>query len=89
MSAVRTNLPKGAVRVVASHPQLWRATWTQTRALTPLRWWSRRPYLPVPDARYWRFRLETAYGGMGDQEPSSHDLHDVLAWAQAMRRFEH
>ena len=43
----------------------------------------------MPDARYWRFRLETAYGGTGGQAPSSQDLHEVLAWAQAMRRFEH
>ena len=75
--------------MVASHPQLWRASWSQSRRLTPSRWWSRRPHLPLPDARYWRFRLETAYGGTGDQEPSSHDLLEVVAWAQAMKRFEH
>jgi hypothetical protein len=55
-------------------------------AMAPPGWWRRRPYLPVPDDRYWRFRLETSNGGDGTIPPSPSEVVDVLAWTTDMRR---
>ena len=34
-------------------------------------WWRRPPFLPLPAPDYLRFRMETAYGGAGDQQPGA------------------
>lgn len=79
---------RGVVRAVASHPSLWPTAIRQLARMTPPRWWTRRPFLPVPDADYLRFRLETQYGF----QPESSDVmapDDVvvyLRWCQASGR---
>ena len=88
MTGMRLQLPRGTLAMVVKDPRLIRAAWYEARVMRPTRWWRRRPFLPLPDARYWRFRLETAYGGLGDTQPSSDEIHEVLTWAQVMRRFE-
>jgi len=42
-------------------------------------WWRRAPFLPLPDAQYWEFRLRTAYGTTGHATP--HDLVDAARWS--------
>ena len=49
-------------RAVLLRPHLWFAAIRQVRRAIPTRWWARRPFVPVPDMNYARFRLETAYG---------------------------
>ena len=39
----------------------------RSRRLARPGWWRRPPFLPLPAPDYLRFRMETAYGGAGDQ----------------------
>lgn len=61
---------------LATRPRLWPAALRQARAMVPPRWWRRRPFLPVPDRDWVRFRMTTAYG----DPASGFDVEDVLAW---------
>ncbi len=70
------------VAVVARRPDLW---WTALSALARLAapgWWRRRPYLPVPDARLWSFRMVTAYGH-AEARPVGADVISYLEWCRA------
>ncbi len=48
---------------LARRPRLWPAAARAYVRHIPNTWWTRRPFLPVPDATWTRFRLETMYGG--------------------------
>lgn len=68
--------------VVLSRPGLW---WTAIRVgigMIPRRWWTRWPFLPVPDPAYIRFRTVTAYGGDGTTPIRSDDLVSYLEWCR-------
>jgi len=41
--------------------------------------------MPVPDAAYWRFRMETAYGKDWEGRPTTSDVVDYLGWCQRAR----
>lgn len=71
-----------AAVVVARHPSLWRIGLRQAAVLAPSGWWHRPPFLPLPDPDYLRFRMETAYGGAGDQMPVPADLVTYLRWCR-------
>jgi hypothetical protein len=65
-----------AATALVSRPRLWPAALRQARALVPAAWWRRRPFLPVPDRDWLRFRMTTAYG-----DPSAPvDVDDLLVW---------
>ena len=73
-------------RAVARHPSLWVGAGGALWRLAPAGWWRRRPFLPVPDDSYWRFRLETASGGDGgDARLSGDDVVAYLRWCRRMR----
>jgi len=72
-------------RAVAVHPALWGVGLRMLVRLARPRWWRHRPFLPVPDAAYWRFRMETAYGGDGSKVPQPHDAVAYLHWCRRMR----
>jgi hypothetical protein len=74
-----------AVLAVLPHPSLWATGLRQVRVLARPRWWRQRPFLPLPDADYLRFRLETAYGGSGDHLPEPADLLAYLRWVRGER----
>ena len=63
------------VVAVALRPALWRTALDQMTLMARPGWWRSRPYLPLPDPDYLRFRLHTAYGGDHPPDPA-----DVLAW---------
>ena len=68
---------------IAIRPRLW---WTAVRqALRIARpgWWRHTPFLPVPDAEYLRFRLETGYGEV--IVPPAADLVSYLEWCADAR----
>lgn len=57
--------PPGLVAYLARHPS---STLKLARAGWPLRatgWWRRPPFLPLPDAAYWNFRMVTYGTGVG------------------------
>ncbi|HEY6428896.1 MAG TPA: hypothetical protein VIX84_16860 [Acidimicrobiales bacterium] len=74
------------MRAVLPHPSLW---WAAAAALSRLArrgWWRRPPFLPLPGAEYWRFRLMTAYGGEGDGDAlTPSDVLAYLRWCQRAR----
>lgn len=74
-----------AAGAVARRPGLWPTAVCQALVLAPDRWWARRPFLPLPDRRYLRFRLVTQYGD-ADHPPVARDVVDYLTWCQQMRR---
>ena len=81
----RLRFVVSAAAAIAGHPSLWSTGLRQYRRLVPRRWWRRRPFLPVPDAGYLRFRLQTAYGDE-EQRPAPDDLVTYLRWC---RRWPH
>lgn len=83
MTSVRWALRVAAV--LAPRPKLWPIAMTQLVRLTPAGWWRRRPFLPLPDAAYLRFRMQTAYGD-ADHEPEPADLVAYLQWCRQFTR---
>lgn len=75
----------GAVAAVVARPRLWPTAARQVVLLAPPWWWRRRPYLPVPDAAYLAFRLETMYGGHAPK-PVARDVVGYLVWCRGYRR---
>lgn len=75
----------GAAGAVARHPSLWATAVRQAAVLASPGWWRRRPFLPLPAPDYFRFRIQTAYGGAGDQAPDPADLVTYLRWCRAQR----
>lgn len=69
-----------AALAVFVRPWLWGTALRQGARTVPRGWWRHRPYLPVPDGAYLRFRLETAYGRTGT--PTSRDLVRYLSWCR-------
>jgi hypothetical protein len=72
----------GTLRAILPHPSLWATGLRQVRRLARPGWWRRRPFLPVPPPDYLHFRMETAYGGAGDQRPPAEDLVTYLRWCR-------
>lgn len=73
-----------AVVVLLVHPELWTTAIRQAVRMARPRWWSRPPFLPLPDRGYTRFRFETAYGEEGSPGPG--DLVAYLRWCRDRRR---
>ena len=73
-----------AVAAVAVRPWLWATALAQIGALAPRGWWRRRPFLPVPDREYMRFRMQTQYGDP-EHEPEPSDVVTYLEWCRGYR----
>ena len=65
-------------------PVLWPTAVVQAARSAGPGWWRRRPFLPLPDADYVRFRLETAYGSHG--VPDIDDVVTYLRWCRGYPR---
>jgi hypothetical protein len=65
---------------VAQRPRLWPTALRQARRLARPRWWSRPPFLPVPDRGWLAFRMETQYGDP-HHPPVAADVVQWLEWA--------
>jgi hypothetical protein len=81
----RAPAARTAVAAVVTRPRLWREAVATVRRLAPAGWWRRPPFLPVPDAAYWGFRMHTAYGDQWAGRPSRGDVVDYLQWCQRVR----
>jgi len=71
-------------RAVAVHPPLWPTAVRQVLVLARPGWWHRRPWLPVPDPDYLRFRLVTQYGDP-EHTPEPADVVAYLHWCRSYR----
>jgi len=81
---------RSATTVVAAvilRPWLWPVAVRQVLRLARPGWWHRWPPVPLPDESLWRFRMETAYGGAGDEEPDVEDVRSFLRWSRDMRQW--
>lgn len=85
MAPVSLSWLCNVVFAVARRPALWVTAVRQIFVLAAPGWWRRRPFLPIPDADYLRFRMVTAYGGDGDRLPSVDDVITYLSWCRAWR----
>ena len=70
-----------AFLAVAVRPHLWPVALRQAARIARPKWWKHSPFLPLPDAGYLRFRLETAYGDTGAPRPD--DLVSYLEWCRS------
>ncbi len=87
MPAIVTGAGRAAVAVttaVAGRPGLWTAALVQAWRMGAPGWWRRSP-LPLPAPELWRFRMQTAYGGEGEDVPTSEDIVAYLRWCRLMR----
>ena len=85
MESGRPKLGTSALIAVVRRPSLWFTAVRQAFRLAPNGWWRRVPFLPLPDERYMRFRMETQYGNaMHSTEPR--DLVTYLAWCRSYQR---
>jgi hypothetical protein len=76
-----------AFAAVAARPRLWPVAAVTARHLVPRGWWRRSPFLPVPDAAWWRFRMHTAFGAEAERGPGAGDVVEFLEWCQRTRRW--
>lgn len=80
----RSQRPGGGVVrtvvAVAARPTLWPTAIRQAGRMSRPHWWRQAPFLPVPDADYLRFRLETQYGTGGTPDPA--DVVVFLRWCR-------
>jgi hypothetical protein len=73
-------------RAVLAHPELWWASVGAVRRMARRGWWRRPPFLPMPGAAYWRFRLVTANGGDGETDAlAPSDVISYLRWCRRSR----
>ena len=69
---------------VIVRPRYWAVAVRVARRMVPSRWWTMRPYFPLPTGDYVKFRLETQYGGSSPQPT----LPDVLKYLQWVRQWD-
>lgn len=79
---MNTMWPKGLAKHLIRHPGDLAPVVGSAWALRRRRWWASRPFLPLPDERYWRFRMQTALG----DEAATPSVDDVVAAARWSRR---
>lgn len=70
------SLIKEAILSPATGIALGKVAWRFRRR----RWWTRPPFLPVPDRTYIRWRMHTAYG-RDDAVPPASDIVRYARWA--------
>src|SRR4051794_41799506 len=73
-----------AMAPLATRPSLWPTAFRQGARLVPRQWWRTSPRVPLPDARYLRFRSLTQYGD-AYRTPSPEDLVTWLEWCRQER----
>jgi hypothetical protein len=84
MRKSRGSAHRGWVRTVlavSARPRLWPIAVRQAARVARPQWWKHMPFLPLPDAAYLRFRLETAYGDTLAPRPA--DLLSYLEWCRS------
>jgi hypothetical protein len=75
------------VGALVRRPWLWPAALAEATRLARPGWWRRWPLLPVPDEALWRFRMETAYGGSGEEVPDAADVVSFISWCATLGRW--
>lgn len=71
-----------SARTLAARPDLWSTAAGVLRRHAPSRWWTRRPFLPLPDGQWIDFRFETAFGS-SEGRPDGEQLIEYLEWSRS------
>ncbi len=82
-SPVSAGWAARAALALSRRPPLWPTAIAQLFRLASPGWWRHRPFLPLPDPAYLRFRLETAYGD--EREPDPADVVTYVHWCRDWR----
>ncbi len=69
---------------LAMRPDLWRTALRLARTHAPNDWWKQKPYLPIPDDSWMKFRLETAFADEAGR-PEPEQFVEYLEWAKSWR----
>lgn len=69
---------------LAKRPDLWRTAVRVGRVHAPDRWWTQKPYLPIPDNSWMDFRLETAFAD-SEARPEPDQFIEYLEWAKSWK----
>lgn len=86
MRSVLARRPVAMLVAIVVRPWLW---WTALRQLGRIvrrGWWRRRPFLPIPDRDYLRFRWETQYGTGARPATVAADVVTYLEWCRESGR---
>ena len=75
---------RSLLRELIRRPGLWPEALRTWVAFTPRKWWSQRPFLPLPRRAYIQWRLQTAYGS-ADVRPGKSDFVEFLEWRREQR----
>jgi cytochrome c biogenesis factor len=70
---------------VVVRPYLWATAIGAWFAFTPLGWWKRWPFLPIPDRSVVDWRVTTAYG-QPDMTLATNDMLSYLQWRRQQDR---
>lgn len=83
-----TGIRPRALAGIVVRPRLWCDAAALANDFARRRWWSRAPFLPVPDGEYLRWRLQTAYGttGLPGGAGESRDLVSLVTFRRELRR---
>lgn len=75
---------KGLARHLLRNPARVPAVLLAGWRLRARNWWRHAPFLPLPDQRYWNFRMMTATGSVEGQM-SAKEIVDVAVWSSRQR----
>ncbi|MCL1601802.1 MAG: hypothetical protein M3112_09760 [Actinomycetia bacterium] len=67
---------------VLIRPHLWPAAVGTVFDLAPMRWWTKFPFVPIPDDTVMKWRVTTAYG-QSDMTLAAVDVVSYLRWRRA------
>jgi hypothetical protein len=71
-----------AFGAVLIRPYLWPSAVATVFDFAPDRWWTRSPFVPIPDRTVMEWRVTTAYG-QSDMTLAAQDIVSYLRWRRA------
>jgi hypothetical protein len=82
MARSRSRLALELAGRALRRPSLLPALLTLAWKFRHRRWYARPPFLPLPDANYYRWRMYTAYGDE-DAVPPARDVERYARWVRS------
>ena len=70
------------ITTVLKRPSLWPIALKQVWRIRRSNWYSKPPFLPVPERSYIEFRVHTAYGSSDDLSDLNNDVITYLEWCR-------
>ena len=81
-SKIRTSAFKSVIIAVLKKPSLWPIALKQLWRIRKSNWYTKPPFLPVPENSYIDFRIHTAYGSSEDLSRLAIDVVTYLDWCR-------